>query len=212
MTDTTTWTPGSVTDDVSVEIELLRKWAEDPIDKERLQRAEDAVLQRDWDQALILIEKPSRLDLLSEWWWEGCLFDEELRAVLPGMWSNAEPDDTKEQWLALWVDAARSGRVETDPLPGGDPLTIYRGEPAEPEDGPRGIAWSLDRDVATWFALRLPWSSGTGVVIEATVPRSAILGYITDRDESEVIVDPLMATVQGITKVTEDNRPKGDGG
>jgi hypothetical protein len=237
MADTTTWAPGSVTEDEPLEIEFLEKWAEDPIDRQRrlgiaphytseqeqeqelranwqmrLQRAREAALQRDWDRALDLMEKPSRLGLLSDWWHQCDMTDEELRAVLPGTWSDAEPDDTEEQWLALWVDATESGRVETEPLPEGDPLTIYRGEPAEPGDGALGIAWSLDRDVATFFALRPPWSSGTGVVIEATVPRSAILGYVTDRNESEVIIDPLVATVQSIINVTEADRPKEDGG
>ena len=138
MADTTTWASGSVTEDESLEIEFLEKWAEDPIDRQRrlgtaphytsererelranwqmrLQRAKDAVLRSDWDRALGLIERPSRLGLLSEWCSEGCLLDEELRAVLPGTWSDAELDDTEEQWLALWVDAARCGRVETQP-------------------------------------------------------------------------------------------------
>lgn len=235
MADTTTWASGSVTEDEPLEIEFLEKWAEDPIDRQRrlgiapqytseqdqeqraiwqmrLQRAKDAVLRCDWDLALGLIERPSRLGLLSEWWHQCDMTDEELRAVLPGTWSDAEPDDTEEQWLALWVDAAESGRVETQPLPEGDTLTIYRGEPAKPDGELKGIAWSLDRDVATFFALRPSGSSGTGVVIEATVPRFAILGYITDRNESEVIIDPLVATVQSIINVTEAESPKEDGG
>ena len=128
--------------------------------------------------------------------------------MLPGTWSRSEPDDTDPRWLALWTDAAESGRVETDPLPDGDPLTIYRGEPEAPAAGPRGIGWSLSRDTATSFALRPRWSQGTGVILEGSVPRRDVLGYVTHRNEAEVIVEPKHVRVTAIHAVTEADRPE----
>ena len=214
-----------------IEIELLDKWAEDPIDRDRrsgiapdhtteqeahfravwrrrMEQAREDVLRRDWASALDKLDKSERLGLLSEWWNEDCLTLEELRAALPGTWSRSEPDDTDPEWLALWTDAAESGRVETDPLPDGDPLTIYRGEPEAPAAGSRGIAWSLSRDTATFFALQPPWSQGTAIVLEGSVPRRDVLGHVTDRNHAEVIVEPKHVRVTAIHAVAEADRPE----
>ena len=62
--------------------------------------------------------------------------------------------------------------------------------------------------MAIRFALRLPWSDGSGVVLEGFVPRDAVLGYITDRNEQEVIVQTKYLKVVGMTTVTEADRPE----
>lgn len=174
----------------------------------RAARLREHVERREWEAAFGILGNQGSLGPLSDWWQFGCLTLDELRAVLPGVWSGAEPDDTDPLWRRLWTAAAEPGRLETgDPLPEGDPLVIYRGEPEAPSRKTRGIAWTLDRAVAVFFALRPPWSDGTGVVIEGRVPRSAVLGYVTDRQESEVIVATKHVKVTGMTPVTEADRP-----
>ena len=186
----------------SREIALLTAWAKGhPL----LDRAREAVEQRDWESALHYLDSHQRLGLYADWWQFGCLTIEEFRRDFPSVWTDAEPDDTKPLWLELWTQAAQTGRVEQEPLPDGDPVTIYRGEPEAPKRKTRGISWSLDRDVAVFFALRN--ARGTGVVIEGTVPRHAVLGYLTEREESEVIVPTKHITVIGITSVSEADRP-----
>jgi hypothetical protein len=217
---------------IPLEVALLDAWAVDPLDRQAalqgttielspeaeremragweqwLDRAREDVRNRDWEGALAKLDRAPQLGLFADWWQLGCLTPDEFRALLPGVWSGAEPDDTDPLWLKLWTEAAKSGRVEQEPMPEGDPLTIYRGEPEVPKSKTRGIAWSLERDVAKFFALRRPWSDGTGVVLETTVPRDAVLGYVTDRQEAEIIVTPKHVKVTAIHAVTEADRPE----
>ena len=53
-------------------------------------------------------------------------------------------------------------------------------------------AWTIDRDIAEKFAngAATRQANRGGVIYQATVDRSRILGYLTGRGESEVIVDP----------------------
>ncbi|MBI1776058.1 MAG: hypothetical protein HYR63_11995 [Proteobacteria bacterium] len=62
-----------------------------------------------------------------------------------------------------------------------------------------GLSWTLDRDIACWFAMRgLDSEKDSVCVLSATVPRQKIVYYSNDRDEQEVIVDrPAGAAVDG---------------
>ena len=96
-------------------------------------------------------------------------------------------------WLPLWSAIARPvGRVEYPAgthLPDDDPLAIYRGQATAEE--PTGISWTLSQERAHWFATTVPRvGSRPGVVLSGRVARDAVLGYLTDRNEDEVIVDP----------------------
>lgn len=193
-------------DGASKEVAILRAGAGSHL---LVPRACEAVERREWLVALTLLNRPERLGIFMDWWQFDCLTREEFRRDLPEVWSDAEPDDTKPLYLRMWREAAKSGRVEEAPLPDGDPLTVYRGEPEKPARKTRGIAWSLDRDVAVKFALRS--RRGSGVVIEGTVPRAAVLGYVTDRSEAEVILSTTDLKVKSVTAVTQaDWRPRPD--
>lgn len=58
----------------------------------------------------------------------------------------------------------------------------------------RGFSWSLDRDVACWFAYWFE-SKGRPAVIMAEVPRSDILMYSNDHGESEVVLARVPTSV-----------------
>lgn len=133
-----------------------------------------------------------------------------LRAIILDVWSAAEFPEHQlgsREWRFLF----RVAGFVTDP-PGQSPparsLTVYRGS------GPRysrGMAWTLDPDVARFFAERWELSSrvawqlaesgrrpgkGPASVYRATVPPSGVLAMldtgttIAGRDEKEIIVDP----------------------
>jgi hypothetical protein len=151
----------------------------------------DLLGERQWQAALDGVPASIRLGLLTDWWELGCLTITELRSVLPRTWTRSEPDDTDGRWLRLWADASAPGRLELEPLPDGDPLTIFRGESGSVPREPRGIAWSLARDVAVFQALQPPGHQDrSGVLVEGRVPRRAVLGYVTDRGGAAVIVGP----------------------
>jgi hypothetical protein len=142
----------------------------------------------DLDGAFQMLRGPGRLSLIRDWWREGCITCEQLRALLPGWWSDGEPDDRQPVWRDLGRTAAAAVRIETgEPLPPADPLTVFRGQ-ARPTDR-LGVRWTLDRAIALSFARRAMWTP-EAVVLTGEVDRRRVLGYITDREAAEVIVDP----------------------
>jgi len=63
-----------------------------------------------------------------------------------------------------------------------------------------------------WPSSSLRNRRGSGVVIEGTVPRAAILGYITEREEVEVILSTNDLEVEDITSPIYGNASvDGDG-
>jgi hypothetical protein len=143
------------------------------------------------DDALYLYGNRQRLGAVERWTLDG---RPGLRPLLAMAWSTAEPDDTDPFYLILWRRIAAGERIDDEggPMPPGDPLTVYRGQAGR--DDPLGIAWSLDPDVADWFALRF---DAAGVVLTGTVPRDAILGYLDGRNEAEAVCDPADVTITG---------------
>lgn len=125
--------------------------------------------------------------LLVEWWEEGVLTTEELRGLLPHVWSMAEwPEQhlSRRDWLAMFSEAGfASDSGHEAPT---EPLTIFRGCSYERR---RGMSWTTDLEQAEWFAARLVWVAA-GNVYEATVPPVAVLALVGGRSEAEVVVNP----------------------
>lgn len=146
-----------------------------------------------WGRAEVFCGSYGRLDLRVRAWDEGLITDEQAFADLPSAWSGADPDDTDERFFRLWLEAfiANGHRTLRDgkPLPRRRLLTIYRGQD---EDAPFGLAWSLDAKVAVKFAngAATRQHGRNGVVYEAMVKRTEVMGYMTGRNEAEVIVHP----------------------
>lgn len=63
-------------------------------------------------------------------------------------------------------------------------VNVYRGCDA---DGPKGICWSLDQQVANSFPFATRFKAKTPVVIRARAKKSRILALKLDRGEAEVI-------------------------
>ena len=85
----------------------------------------------------------------------------------------------------------------------GDPVRIWRGTTGLTlEQSLHGIAWTVDRDVACWFAVCY-WPTrrdvGAPLVITAEVPRSEILAYTDARGEREMVVFTGQRDVPGST-------------
>ena len=77
-----------------------------------------------------------------------------------------------------------------DPLPDGDPLTIYRGVSGDsPADYAGGISWTTDLGCACWFALRYPELKNPTVYV-ADVGRGDVAWFDNGRQESEVVLWP----------------------
>jgi hypothetical protein len=108
--------------------------------------------------------------LLREFW-EACEFVSErmwdLQATLPARGPVSTMMTSREN-------------AAYDALP--EIVTVYRGQDAEWEPG---MCWSLNRDVANWFAMR--FTKMEPLVLTAEVKRADILALKLDRKEHEII-------------------------
>lgn len=146
----------------------------------------------DFEGALLLAGRNRGPELLFEWWEEGILNLEELRALLLVVWSMAEYPTRQvpeEEWLEVFEEVGFVSDIGR-PRPAA-PLTIYRG--AGDEMSARGMSWTTDLALAEWFARRRG-----GHVYMTTVEPDAVLALIdgvrTGREEqgakTEVVVHP----------------------
>ena len=77
------------------------------------------------------------------------------------------------------------------PLPAGNPIRIYRGVAGVGRARrARGISWTLDLDVACWFALRYSSFLPDPAVFEAELLPQQVFCRILDRGEDEIIARP----------------------
>jgi len=91
---------------------------------------------------------------------------------------------------------------------GQNELVVYRGMGSESNHVKQALSWTTEIDKAMWFAKR--WCSyGAAKVYQAKIDISNIVGYIDDREESEVIVLPsCLMDVTKIARVTKDGEVK----
>jgi len=148
-----------------------------------------------WRQAEAFCGSYGRLDLRVRAYAEGLITDAEVIEDLPAAWRSADPDDTDPRFLALWQQAfIANGRrylFDGKQLPKKATFPIYRGQD---HGAPFGIAWSLDPEVAMKFAdgAATRQRGRGGVIYCAIAHRLDVMGYMTKRNEAEVIVDPVM--------------------
>jgi hypothetical protein len=89
-----------------------------------------------------------------------------------------------------------------DPLPLGDPLTIYRGVRGRGKRNLRGISWTLSLEVAKKFSKRFPTLENfRPAVYQTTVRRSDVYAYLNSFREGEQEVLVVLSKRHPITKV-----------
>lgn len=67
-----------------------------------------------------------------------------------------------------------------------DEITVYRGITDQNKYSVRALSWTINPDVAEWFAKRF---NSKGIIYHTTIPKKYILAYFSDRNEEEVIID-----------------------
>ena len=147
------------------------------------------------DRAVNLVGSYARWDWALACVAEGVLSEQWFQDHICELWSGSDPDDTSPEYLAVWrTTRLRAGGLIRDgrPLPtnGNALLRIYRGGP--PFGLTNGFAWTTDPKVARKFAngAGVRVKQVGGVVISGLVRHRDVIAYITNRHESEVIVDP----------------------
>jgi len=136
-----------------------------------------------YQEAMAMLNDATRLPALWRWHTAGRLTPELLNELLREWWCSTYTTLSLDSWQVIEL-FDRAGFVSDAPLPRGR-LTIYRGQRAEADVG---VCWSLSEAVAAKFALHN--TLRRTVVLSTTAERNAILGYLTERGDDEVIVDP----------------------
>lgn len=80
-------------------------------------------------------------------------------------------------------------------LPNG--VSVYRG--VRSEDYKYDMSWTLSLENAKWFAER--YNTDTQIVYKAVIQKQDILAYLNDRNEEEVIIDPVALKKYNIEEV-----------
>ena len=124
------------------------------------------------------------------------LSKEEFSKILSDAWArsenpNSDPNFTQKELVSMFkqadptilMDQAERKRLaELE-----DTVTVYRGVTSLNADNIRAMSWTLDKEVAEWFAHRY---KEDGTVYEAEINKKYILALFMERNESEVVVDP----------------------
>jgi hypothetical protein len=179
-----------------------------------------SIAERDWYDYLLLFSHEARpeafLAILPE------LDDYEYWSMLAEAWSSAEAPGTDGiDWRALFTDP-RPGRAwlmnedeqtNHEMLP--EYVTVYRG--VGHPDYALGLAWTLDRNQAAWFAVyaskALARSRGKAgdasraCVVRGTVAKADVLDLFEGREEQEVLVLPESVRDLWLIEPAEERGP-----
>ncbi len=126
--------------------------------------------------------------LLAVFFWLHAPETNAFRDVLLGAWLH----DHREVIAAVATrreleNIFKAARFELpDEMP--ETVTLYRGTSFLPASiAKRGYAWTTDKKVAAFFAMRFVGKNGQPLVLRATVPKSSILFYSDERCEREAV-------------------------
>lgn len=177
---------------------------------------DDLCAERDWVAALYVVERPYRYEYLN------MLMEnygvEPLLAAVGFVWCDAHSiaQDEDGIWGEIWdrvlFTKARTSRKRRfyvmdaeeraafAELP--EDLTVYRG--FQTEGGEESWSWSLDREMAVWFARRFASSTTTARLATMKVRKADVLAYFTGRKESEIV---LHATYTDFTEASVELLP-----
>lgn len=130
--------------------------------------------------AMQQMEPREALELFAEWWPVCDDTFEFTESVVDTLMATSYDLD----WRDVLTD---DDRKKFDALP--DQIMVWRGSD---ESTIKGACWSLDRAVAEKFARghRMMWNPRP-TLARAVVSKWDVLFFFTDRDESEVLLDPF---------------------
>jgi hypothetical protein len=144
-----------------------------------------ALADDDWHSYVFLHERPYRLQALIALHERG-VDPEAFEKLAVSVWSDSENIwQNHDEWRQVF-EWTGSG-FDLDELPR-EELTVYRG--AQEDLNEEGFSWTLDRDLAEWFARRLPRDDHPAVVITGKVHRDYVIAHVTSRGENEIVTDP----------------------
>ncbi len=85
-----------------------------------------------------------------------------------------------------------------------DSCTVYRGVTTYNQDNIKALSWTLNEDVAEWFATRCHQA---GQVYSAKIQKEHVLAYFCCRSEEELVIDPeYLQNIELHTQFVKDDK------
>ena len=190
---------GNLLDDPSV----LHSWRENV--RQQINEAETAA------GLLPLVTKPYQLGYLKLA--APYLCEQDAALFLSYAWINTEspnddPNLSKRSLLAMFRSIAPQKLMDEEERglfqSLDDVVTVYRGVTSYNAQNVKALPWTLNREVAEWFAHRF---GQNGTVYEAQVKKENIYAVFLGRNEEEVIVDPEW--LMGLSQLPEQEQGQG---
>ncbi len=165
-----------------------------PEDRADLERSYwEAIETRDWTRFLHRCPKPHRVEVFAML--ADKLTDAEYWRILRDVWEAVENQWQEKSRILRLTSAKRPRRevmMDADELvvfrAFGETVAVFRGH--LPNRNLRGWSWTLNCQVAEWFAKRFALPSRLGAVAAGWAPRKHIVAYLNRRREQEVLVNP----------------------
>jgi hypothetical protein len=158
------------------------------------QAISEAVATGDWSRAIMLHERPWRAHAISQH--AAAMDDASYWKIVA--WAYTDSENVNENFT-LWGDLLSAERPARNLMMtpaerrvlARQPkqITVFRGDVRkEPTD----YSWTIDRDVAVWFAKRTARMERAplGLLVEGVVEKEHVIAYKGSRNESELIVAP----------------------
>lgn len=181
----------------------------------KVEAAAKALSECDMARYCYIHERPYRLDaienFLKVWPKYGCdkRTGRKFWQYLAELHTDSENiNQNQEEWEALWSYQCEermrwrgfaTDRLDRRKLVGR--LTIYHGTSmyAEPD-----MSWTLNRDIAVWFALR--FNKENPIIYTGEANAEDVIAYLTSRGEDEIVIDPC--NVEIISDTSDIQRRK----
>lgn len=132
--------------------------------------------------------------------WQAKIPVKAFRVFLSNVWTHdhrylIRAAGTRRRLIAMFRYAAFP---LPDHLP--DQLTVWRGTSRlTRQEARQGHSWTIDRDVACWFAMRFARQNGFPLLFRAVVKKTEIVLFSNERNENEAVLlrPPLGVAVDG---------------
>jgi hypothetical protein len=144
---------------------------------------------------LIIAAPNDKRGELALWCWRAKIPVAAFREVLLSVWNH------DHEYLISAAGGRRTLRAMFNyanfPVAGLPPvLTAYRGTSAVSQRlAAKGLAWTLDRRVACWFAMRSRAKDMAPLVLKTTVAREQVALHTNERKEREVVLFDVVDAV-----------------
>jgi len=167
--------------------------------RDKLKVVTELESNKEYEKAIWIYERPFRAQIFNRY--TKVMEREQAARLMLDVWQDCEhPYGDRDLWREMfnsYRDTDALSRTRTHLIKEGvEEITLYRGmgsaEVNRKKTGNWGMSWTLDRDIAVWFARRYRGVyKGTPAVAEARFNVRSVFCYMPERGEQEVVADPL---------------------